>query len=282
MVKRSCLGLLLLVFSLPSNVFAAPVLFSAAGAAAVDISGAVNDFRTALGNPNNANAAGPLASGRREINWDGGGTANTQGGNPFEAFENIRGAEFTTPAPGTGFLQAPPSGGVDNGLAGFFSNASYGTIFTTFSAARLFTPVGNNVTDVVFSIPGTMGGTPATVSGFGAVFTDVDLANTTTLQFFNLLNMSLGTFNVPTANNGLSFLGVSFNAGEQVARVRITTGNTALSATANDGGGIDVVAMDDFLYSEPVAQTVVPEPATIFLVGAGGVMAAARRLRRTL
>jgi len=277
MVKRLCLVLFLVAFALPANAFAAPVLFSAAGATAGDILTTVNDFRAALGSPNNANTAGPLASGRREINWDGGGTANTIGGNPFEGFENIRGAEFTTPAPGTGFLQAPPSGGVDNGLAGFFSNPSYGTIFTTFSAARLFTPVGSNITDTRFSIPGTNGGTPATVSGFGAVFADVDLPSTTTLEFFNLLNQSLGVFNVPVANNGLSFLGVFFNAGETVARVRITTGNTALSSTANDGSGVDVVAMDDFIYSEP--QTVVPEPASLWLLG-GGLMAVARRLRR--
>jgi hypothetical protein len=113
------------------------------------------------------------------------------------------------------------------------------------------------------------------VSGFGAVFADVDLANATTLQFFDLFGASLGTFSVPTANNGLSFLGVFFSAGETVGRVRITTGTSALGP--NDGGGVDVVAMDDFLYSEPQA---VPEPATIWLLGGAGVMAVARRLRR--
>jgi len=269
MVKRLSV-LLLIAFSLPSTAFAGAILFSATGANAAAIQPTVDNFRTALGNPNNANAPGPLVDGRREINWDGGGSATTPGGNPFEGFENIRGAEFTTPAPGTGFLQAPPSG-----LATEFVNPTYGTIFTTFSAQRLFVPVGNNITDVRFSIPGTNGGTGAFVTGFGAVFSDVDLANTTLLQFFDLFNNSLGTFSVPVANNGLSFLGVSFNAGETVGRVRITTGNSALGP--NDGGAVDVVAMDDFLYSEP--QTVVPEPATLWLVGAG-VLAAGRRLRR--
>jgi hypothetical protein len=275
MVKRLSLVLFLIAFSLPSTAFATAIEFSAAGADATAIQGTVTAFQAALGNPNNGNMPGPLGSGRREINWDGGGTATTPAGTPFEGFENIRGAEFTTPAPGTGFVQAPPSGGAGGGLATVFGNATYGTIFTTFSSPRLFVPVGGNITDVLFSIPGTSGASPAVVSGFGAVFTDVDLANTTTLQFFNLFNQSLGVFNVPVANNGLSFLGVAFNAGEAVARVRITTGNSALGP--NDGGGIDVVAMDDFLYSEP--QTVVPEPATLWLVGAG-MLAAARRLRR--
>ena len=265
MVKRLCLVLFLVAFALPANAFAAPVLFSAAGATAGDILTTVNDFRAALGSPNNANTAGPLASGRREINWDGGGTANTIGGNPFEGFENIRGAEFTTPAPGTGFLQAPPSGGVDNGLAGFFSNPSYGTIFTTFSAARLFTPVGSNITDTFFFLPGSNGNTPATVSGFGAVFTDVDQPDgsgpgekhgnrgaSTLMEFFGVNGELLFSSYVPAApgDGNLSFFGIKFNDA-RIARVRIITGNTAPGP--DDDGKNDIVMMDDFIYGEPRA-----------------------------
>jgi hypothetical protein len=81
------------------------------------------------------------------------------------------------------------------------------------------------------------------------------LPNVTTIQYFDLN----GAFFVPTANNGLSFLGVSFNAGELVWRIRITTGNTILGP--NETGSIDVVVMDDLVYSEP--QAIIPEPSSI-------------------
>jgi hypothetical protein len=100
------------------------------------------------------------------------------------------------------------------------------------------------------------------------VFTDVDLANSSSLQFFDSLGASLGSFSVPAGpagNASLSFLGVIFNAGEQIARVRITSGNTPLGPT--DAPGVDVVVMDDVLYSEPRAiLAAVPEPSIFALL----------------
>lgn len=232
------------------------IVRSAAGSDPASIQTTVDQFRADLGNPNNGNAPGPLPGGRREINWDGGGSATTPAGTPFAGFQVIRGALFTTP--GTGFVQAPPSG-----LATTFANPTYETIFQTFSPLRLFAVVGSNLMDVTFTIPG-FPGESALTSGFGAVFTDVDLANTTSLEFFDINNLSLGTFSAPTANNGLSFLGASF--GEPIiSRVRITLGNTPLGP--NDGNSVDVVGMDDFIYGEP--QAPVPEPATLISLGTG-------------
>jgi hypothetical protein len=163
---------------------AAPITFSVGGdSTPASIQTTVDAFRAALGDPNNANNPGPLARGRREINWDGGGnTANSPGGTPFNVFLNTRGGQFVTA--GTGFVQAQPSGGPDDGLAGFFSNPTYGDDFGAFSPTRTFTPVGSNVTEGLFFIPGTAGGTRATVTGFGAVFTDVDLADSTNIELF--------------------------------------------------------------------------------------------------
>src|SRR5213075_2315965 len=118
-----------------------PKVFQAAGPTVASIQSTVDEYRAALGQPNNGNAAGPLTSGRREINWDGGGANNTTTApvTPFNVFLNTRGAQFTTP--GIGLSQAPPSGGPQGGLAVLFDNPSYATIFRTFSPLRLFTPV---------------------------------------------------------------------------------------------------------------------------------------------
>src|SRR5881296_3234736 len=157
-----------------SEDFVPPIVFQAAGPTAASIQSTVDAFRAALGNPNNLNAPGPLATGRREINWDGGGANTTTDApvTPFNVFLNTRGGQFTTP--GTGLSQAPPSGGPQGGLAGLFNNPTYGTIFRTFSPQRLFTAVGSNITEGLFFVPGSNGTVRATVSGFGAVFTDVD------------------------------------------------------------------------------------------------------------
>src|SRR5881396_3988325 len=169
-------GLLAMLLAVSETAYAqgTPAVFQAAGADAASIQSSVDAFRAALGNPNNGNNPGPLLDGRREINWDGGGANNTTTPpvTPFNVFLNTRGGQFTTP--GTGLSQAPPSGGPQGGLAGLFNNPTYGTIFSTFSLSRLFTPVSSNVTEGLFFVPGSNGGHPATVSGFGAVFTDVD------------------------------------------------------------------------------------------------------------
>jgi hypothetical protein len=156
------------------NDFVAPAVFQAAGPNVSSIQSSVDAFRAALGNPNNGNA-GPLDTGHREINWDGAGgvdTSTTAPVTPFNVFLNTRGSQFTTP--GLGFTQAPASGGPQGGLAVLFDNPSYGLIFKPFSNMRLFTPVGSNITEALFFRPGSNGTVPATVTGFGAVFTDVD------------------------------------------------------------------------------------------------------------
>ena len=241
-----------------------------------------DQFRTDLGGGTSAGANGSFGGVRREINWDGVpatlSAPNLLTANFFNT-NSPRGAVFSTPGTGFEVSSATTDAGAGQPAAANFGNinATYSTAFGTFSAQRLFTALGSNITDVTFFVPGT--NTVATVSGFGAVFTDVETLNGTKLEFFTPADVSLGVFNVPIgtgANASLSFLGVSFNAGERIGRVRVTSGNAALGAAINDnpGGGTDLVAMDDFIYSEPV-----PEPSAL-LLGASGLIGCLLRRKR--
>ena len=252
---------------------AAPVTFSASGANPAGIQATVDAFRTSLG-ALNPNVPGSFGTGRREINWDGVPDALSAPNNLPANFFNVnspRGVIFGTP--GTGF-EVSANAGV--GPVRFDNiNATYSAMFQTFSPQRLFTAIGSDILDVNFFVPGSA--TPAFTSAFGAVFTDVDLASTS-LQFFDLSNQSLGTFLAqPGTNGSLSFLGVQFNAGETIGRVRLTSGNTALGP--NETGGVDLVVMDDFIYAEPRAAAI-PEPPTALLLALAFVaMTGLRRMQ---
>jgi hypothetical protein len=245
--------------------FVAPVVFQAAGPNAASIQSTVDAFRAVPGfETNNGNNPGPLQNGRREINWDGGNPNvldTTAPVTPFNTFLNTRGSQFTTP--GLGLSQAPPSGGPQGGLAVLFGNPTYGNIFRTFSPSRLFTPVGSNITEALFFIPGTNGTVPATVRGFGAVFTDVDQPDgsgpggkqgnrkaSTLIEYFGQDGRLLFSSFVPASpgDGSLSFFGIVFDDA-RIASVRIETGDVAPGP--NDNRRHDIVVMDDFIYGEP-------------------------------
>jgi hypothetical protein len=243
---------------------AAPITFSASGSSPAGIQATVDAYRADLGTLR-PNVVGSFGSGRREINWDGVPDAFSAPNLLPANFFNVnspRGVVFATA--GTGIqVSATAASGTPVEFGNI--NATYPGLFQTFSPQRLFTALGNNVLDVNFFVPGTT--TPALTRGFGSVFTDVDLASITSLQFFDASNTSLGTFFVPAgtvANESLSFLGVDFGS-NIVSRVRITNGNAALGP--NEAPALDLVVMDDFLFGEPVAA--VPEASTLMLLFGG-------------
>ncbi|MGH9532144.1 MAG: hypothetical protein ACRD2Q_07095 [Terriglobales bacterium] len=242
----AAVGLALLVPAQAADDSVAPTVFQAAGPTTTSIQSSVDQFRVALGV-------------RQEINWDGmGSTATTVSPNPLTNFQSTRGALFITP--GTNFVQAPALG-----LANTFGNPSYETIFVAFSPVRLFSPIGSNVTEVLFFVPGG-GNIPATTTGFGAVLTDVDFPNgsgpglkqgnrgsSALFEYFGVNGELLFSGFAPASpgNGSQSFFGVVFSEA-RIARVRITAGNAAPGP--DDDGKADVVMMDDFLFGQPKAQ----------------------------
>ena len=268
---------------------ATPVVRSAGGdATPASITGARDQFRTDLGGGTVAGPNGSFGDLRREINWDGVPDNRSAPNNLPPNFFNSnspRGAEFSTPGSG---VQVSANSGLIPPVDVEFGNIdpSYSSTFGVFSAQRLFTGIGSNVVDVSFFLPGTS--TPALVSGFGSVFTDVDLASSTKIEFFDASHASLGVYNVPVGTVGsesLSFLGVSFTEGPIISHVRITSGNAALGAGVIDGAPLgpdnvtDVVVMDDFIYAAPVPE---PETYAMLLAGLGLIGAMSRRRKASM
>lgn len=212
-----------------SSAGPAPEVIAASG----DIASAVERYRSVLG------------PDHQEINWDK--VPDVLAAPAFLPGDQFaaRGAMLATP--GTGIQVSAAEG---SGTAPRFGhlNPAYATTFATFSAQRLFSPVGSNVVDMTYLVPGTT--TPATVRGFGAVYTDIDTDHTA-FEYFDAAGTSLGSFAVPIADRGLSFLGVAFTE-PVVARVRITYGTAALGPA--DSPAYDVAVMDDFLYGAPQAR----------------------------
>jgi len=247
-----------------SSAQAAFVVFEATGADAAAITPTRDAFRTAVGGGTVAGANGSFGGVRREINWDGvpDGFSDPSPlpGNFFNA-NSPRGVVFSTP--GTGFLVSANAGGATPPLFGFSGD------FATFSPQKLFTAVNSNITDVSFFLAGTT--TAATTAAFAVIFTDVEVAGLTKLEFFDASNALIFSRDVLVGGNqGLSFVGGVANAGEAIARVRITSGLNTIVANGVLGNPIDdVVVMDDFLFAEPVGASAVPEPVSLVVLAVG-------------
>ena len=209
----------------------------------------LNQFRAAIGDPVNAV---PIATGgRREVNWDGVSPSLTNNNNfPIDFFNS------TDPAVGNGRkrgLQYANNGTLLRVDSTDFSeiDPSYGAQFEAFSRKRLIAPVGTNITEIVFKVPGT--NTDAFVKAFALIFSDVDLPNTTTVELFDG-NTSLGIAKALPSNGKYSFVSLRVQT-RRITRIKITTGNAALATGVkdiSDNGSKDLVVMDDFFYSEPV------------------------------
>lgn len=216
-----------------------------------DITASVNQFRNLLGEPLNVVPGSTV--GRREINWDAVPDEYMNAGIPKTFFN----------ATGTGDPDSRKRGFAYASDGDFrISNAGFSTIEPTlaeqlsaFSGAKIFANISSDAWHTEFQVAGE--NKAAAVNGFGAVFIDVDIANVSSLEYFSG-DISLGKFFVPLHDQktNLSFLGIYFN-NAVVTKVRVTHGNGIIIPGQKDvsnGGTADIVAMDDFLYSEPVAK----------------------------
>lgn len=235
-----------------TGAFASPVVRAGSGPDAASIQATVDAFRADLGGPVNAPNTGPFKTGRREINWDGVpdnlSSPNLLPANFFNAnsrrgciLSNNDGSRFLVSQRDTVTNFAPRFGEID---------PSYAASFQAFTPQRLFAAQGSNITDVTFAVP-VNPTQSASVSGFGVVFTDVDIATSTRIECYDAQGSIIYQGNAPVAGGGFSFLGVSFDGCEKIHRVRIIAGTAALGAGVVDAAGQDVVAMDDFIYAEP-------------------------------
>lgn len=214
----------------------------------LSISSTLAQFKSLLGD--SLNTAPGKIGGRREINWDGVPPAFQDNNNfPSDFFAQSdaalpngrkRGAIFSTSLANELRIS---SKGFEDIYAGF------GSQFKVFSPKLLLGTMNGNTIDVTFKVPGQT--TDATVKGFGIIFSDVDKDNTTSLEFFDEYGTSLGKFFAKANDAKFSFLGVKFKNASKVNKVRITVGEEGIAKTSSN---YDKVAMDDFLYDEPVAK----------------------------
>lgn len=240
----------------------AATVSTATGANAPAIQGTVDTFRLALGVNNGVGNSFP--SGRREINWDGVPDSSAQPNFLPPDFFNTtspRGVVFSALEYETGsglndFMVSADSNNPTMTQVRFGNiNASYAAGFQTFSAERLLHIRNAHAMDVLFFVPGTT--IPATTRGFGVIFTDVDgtsAADRTVIRCYGPDASQIIAASVPAFNNGLTFIGLLTEGNERFARCNIEVGNSRLDAGLSDGvGGVDVVAMDDFIYGEPIS-----------------------------
>lgn len=219
-----------------------PAVFAASG----EVQSKIDEFRTLLGPLNTTLGA---TSGRREINWDG---------VPDQLLNKTLPSDFFNPV-GDNAVAARQRGLAYDATGNFqVSNTSFAHVnaaaaaqFTPFSGDKTFASVSRALWEIKFQVPGQT--TAGWVKGFGAVFSDVDIDGSTSLEFFNE-ETSLGKFSVPKsgASSKFSFLGVYFQ-NDKITNIKVSH-NGKLDDGKNDisnGGTDDLIVLDDFIYSEP-------------------------------
>lgn len=217
-----------------------------------NISAKVDEFRQLLGSQ--LNTAPGAVGGRREINWEGVPDSLLGETLPNDFF-NPAGNDPALAVRQRG-IQYEPTGNFMVSNAGFAEiNSQAAGEFTAFSGSKTFANINSDLWSIVPEVPGQ--DVAATVKGFGIVFSDVDVANSTFIEFFNE-QKSIGKFFVPVRGSGSShsFLGVYFKK-EKVTRIKVGHDGVigdGQKDVSQQQGAKDLIVLDDFLYDEPVQK----------------------------
>lgn len=230
----------------------APQVFSAVGQ--TDVTAAIAAFKAAIGGTDNGTADGGQPTGFRQVTWDDLSDAQADP-HGFQFYESPHGLGIYGPYVGGGRFDPTfrVSANASNPTATpiLFGQPS---LYVAYSPQRILRTVGTRTEfQAGFRVASGTGVAAKgwMVRGFGAVFINEGVANSSSLEFLDPDRRSLGKFFVPPGGSkGVSFLGVLFPAA-RVATVNVTAGNATT----------DLVAMDDFIYSEP--QVIPPVTLTI-------------------
>lgn len=235
-----------------------PQQFTGVGTA--DVTTAIAAFKAALGGADNGAVAGSQATGYRQVTWDDVPDQYADPNQfPFDYYNTVspRGLIPHIPAGGSPSMRVSANASNPTSTPVLFGQSA---LFAAFSSQRIFSSTNANGEGVMvdFRVPGSS--TAADVSGFGVVFTDVNLPNVSSMTFYDDLGQYRGTFFVPpaTGHNTVSFLGVILPT-KRIAHVYIQSGTRSPLNVDNDTN--DLVALDDFIYGEP--QALVPPFVTI-------------------
>lgn len=236
------------ILAIPAFAQPSVIVYSAAGEQPSALESTVRGFREDLGelNPNEPRS---FSSGRREINWDAVGGKNGNDDLPGDFFVSTRGAFLSTP--GLRLKVSGDQGTPSHLLQDVTLDKSGFADFEPFSGQKIFAPIGSNITDVEFRLPGG-GWQQACTSGFGAVFLDVDRSGESYLQA-HLSDGSVRKVIAPVQNvrsKGMSFAGLRVIGG-CILQVRIVAGDQPVDTKQTTIPPADTVALDDFIYAEP-------------------------------
>ena len=216
-----------------------------------NIQGSLDKFRSVLGG--SLNTTPGAVGGYREVNWDA--VPDELIGKPMPTnFFNTPGDNVPA-SQQRGLTYEPGSGEFRISATNFIEvNSTTSGEFTPFSGEKTFANVNANLWVIEPEVPGKA--EAATIQGFGIVFSDVDVANSTSMEFFNE-GKSLGKFFAPvhSSTSSFSFLGVYFKD-EKVTSVRVSHQGPLATAgkDVSDGGTADLLILDNFIYDEPVKK----------------------------